>query len=73
MNEIEIGDLFCYNYFNSGDYNDYITEEIEIADEDNRYFWEAFNNNKMIGHKLKWIIKKESFDKVVEKVSDGNE
>ncbi len=63
--KIELGDLFCYDYYNNSDYGCgyYITEEIEIANEENKYFWEEFNNNNCCGHKLKWILKKDILDK----------
>lgn len=60
--EINVGDLFCYDCYKDGDYGYWYEEEIEIATEDNRYFWEVFNNKDWTSHKLKWIIKKEQFE-----------
>lgn len=60
---IELGDLYCYDQNNESDYNDYITEEIHIADEEDRYYWEAMNRNDN-APKTKWVIKKEDLLKV---------
>ncbi len=57
--KIKPGDLYCYKQTNESDYGDYITEEIDIAKENDKYFWD---DNETI----EWKISKENLDKVKE-------